>query len=150
MKKLIIVIVIFLCLGCGKISSPLTLEEFQDECDKNELYFYDISENFKESEKIIQAGMASTSVWHIEFYIFNDEDDAKEAYDTNKEDFLEIKKESSTYSDSDKEYNNKNTYSLITNTTYYYVSRIDETLIYVKVPVENRGRVKKFVEELGY
>lgn len=150
MKKIFIILLILLCFGCGKIQSPITLEEFQDNCDKNELYFYDISDNFKESQKVIQAGMASTSVWHIEFYIFNEEDDAIEAYESNKQNFLDVKKESTTFTDSDKSYNNKVTYSLTTNTTYYYISRIDETMIFVQVPVEYRGRVKKFHESLGY
>lgn len=150
MKKIFIILLILLCVGCGKIYSPITLEEFSDKCDKEELYFYDVSEDYRKNENVIQAGMASTATWHIEFYIFLEEDNAKDAYDLNKQEFLDIKKNSSTYTDNEDNENNKESYSLTTNDTYYYISRIDDTMLYVKVPVEYRGRVKKFQKELGY
>ena len=149
MKKLIILIIFIslLCCGCNSNRKAITMDEFRSKTVEKDYNFFDVTDNFLDNTNIKEASMAATNIWHIEFYILDTDLHAEEMFEFNKKSFLEIKDNSKSYSE---DINKKNIYSLTTIKEYMYVSRIDNTLIFARVPVENRGAVKRFIKDLGY
>ena len=103
---------------------------------------------FKEDN--IKKGFVSINLrgWKVEFYELTSSDSAEEMFDTNKALFEKEKTKNS--SDASSNIRNYNTYSLTTSLNYYYLSRVDNTLLYVKVDLSHKKDVKKFIDKLGY
>jgi len=69
-------------------------------------------------------------------------------YNTNKSKYESEKANVSSSTTSNMK--NYSTYSLNTNGTYKYLSRIDNTLVYVDVDEDYKDDVKEIMKEIGY
>ena len=69
-------------------------------------------------------------------------------YDENKKIFEKEKTEDATEISSN--WRNYDTYTLTTSLKYYYLCRVENTLLYVKVDLTHKKDVKKFIDKLGY
>ena len=144
---IIFIIVIFVS-GCGVQKKVLTVDEFRSISEDRGYHFFDVSDRFLDDDKIVSASLAATSVWQVEFYVLDNKDHAIEMYDSNIHTFLG-EKDSNSYEKKEKGLNYEN-YSLTTNKTYMYVCRVDNTIIYSRVPVEYRSNIIKFINKLKY
>ena len=153
MKKLYLLLFIFflfLCIGCQSEKQSASMKDYQKIAESHDYQFFDVSDEFHNNKRINKAGMIATTVWHTEFYILNNNEQAEEMFITNYDFFTEQKKSSTSYSDIEDYGSNYQTYSLTTNHAYMYISRIDNTLLYIQVPVEYHRKVKSIAKELGY
>ena len=151
-RKLFIYILLFISLflltGCSLKKKALSMDEFQDITIKNNYMFLDVTDQFEYNKSIKKAGLAATSVWQLEFYVFDNKDNAQDMFDNNVKLFKK-EKNSTSLQVTNKVFNYEN-YALTTNKYYMYISRVDNTVVYSRVPVEYRSKIKKFVEKLEY
>ena len=153
-KKLIIIFTLFLTLftltGCFlKPRKAASADDFKSIASKHNLTVVDVYDQMKQYEVIKTALLARASDgWQIEFYILSTDDDAIDMYETNKTLFENSKEGKSR----EKYANIKNysMYNLISGGKYMYLSRINNTLLYVKVDKKYEDNVKRIVKELGY
>ena len=154
MKKMctiLLFIILFLFLmGCSSKRNPISMQEFETIIRKKNYNYTNIKDHYLEDSTIQDAGIAYTSVWQVEFYILDTEENAIKMYDDNQSNYEDLKDTIHTYSLDEHSYKNGDTYSLITNKDYLYISRIDNTVIFTYVPVEYYNKVHHFINELGY
>ena len=145
---LFVLIFIFTLTGCME-KKMITSDQFIKLSKENKLTVYNITDQYKK-EKKKKKGFVSINLrgWKVEFYELTSSDSAEEMFDTNKALFEKEKTKNS--SDASSNIRNYNTYSLTTSLNYYYLSRVDNTLLYVKVDLSHKKDVKKFIDKLGY
>lgn len=160
-KKIIIaiaiILVIFLAIGIGitkmvnTTKQAITANEFVSNMQAKGWYItQDVKSQFEEYEYIKEAYIAATEdySYKLEFYELSDENYATMFYNTNKSIFEAYKDNSSVETN----FNGKNysKYTLNTNGQYMLLSKIDNTVIYLKVDSENKDSINKLMKELGY
>lgn len=150
-KTIMIVLSLILCFllcGCTLKKEAITPYQLKTAAEKKDYQFMDISDQFKYDKRINSVSLVSTNYWHVEFYVFEEKEGTLDVYESNKISFIDAKSETS--SEVEKHSLNYDTYSLVTKTEFMYLSRVDNTLMFVRVPVEYRDKVLKFLESVGY
>lgn len=151
MKKVILFIFVILsCFtlftGCSKSPNVLSVDDFKKILEDNNYEVKDSSEDFKDDEKIDKVFIGYNDSIQIEFYTFKEEKNAKDMFESNKQTFFELKE--STSSEESKKTDNYTMYSLITGNEYMFVERRSNTIIYLRVPVENYSKTRELIEKL--
>ena len=152
MKKMkyfgFIFILILLITGCSLKKDIMTMDDFKRISEDSKCTFVDSTDSFVEVDGITKVGIASNGYWQVEFYQLSTNLKAADLFESNKQGFLE---DSSTTSvEKSTKGTNYQTFSLTTGTSYMYLSVVENTLLYVRVPVEYRDQVRKLVEKTGY
>lgn len=143
-----LIIFIFTLTGCMEKNS-INSDRFISISKKDKLNVYNVTDQYKKSPSIKKGYVAANlRGWKVEFYELKDSDSAEEMFDKNKAAFEKDKTDKNV--DASSNIRNYNTYSLTTSVNYYYLSRIDNTLLYVKVELSHKNSVKKFIDKLGY
>lgn len=125
----------------------ITSKEFIQIMEDNDFEIADVTEQFEDADIEVKKGyVALGDDYQIEFYTFDDEDEAKMFFKVNKAKF-ETDSASSEVSLNGKNYS---VYSVTSNGKYKFVERIDKTVIYLNVDKEHKDDVKDLVKELGY
>ncbi len=152
-KLLLIITCIFTLLfvtGCGT-KEAITTEKFNKIAEEEELIITDAKDQFEDKTYVKDASIASNVAgWQIEFYTFEDEDSAKEMYASNKSNFEETKEDSKANAETNIEGKNYQKYTLSANDYYMHICRVDNTVIYLKVPDKYKDDVKNIIKKLGY
>lgn len=152
MKKKIIfgllcLVAIVTLTGCSK-KTVLTTEDFISKSEANGYQTVDVKTQFSEYDELKSATLAMNDNYQVEFYVLDNETNAKSMFDTNKATFEDYK--TSSNAESSVSLKNYSTYSLTTGGYYMYLSRVDNTLIYLRVEAKYKDEVKSFVKALGY
>ena len=152
MKKVLFVIcsvvMMFTLTGCMK-KEKLSTRDFIDIVEKNDCITADVASQFSSYDYVEQATIAKCeNNWQIEFYVLEDNSYAKGMFENNKKIFEDLKVSMSTEASTN--LGNSSTYSLTSNGYYMYLSKIENTLLYVKVKDTYKDNVKELVKELGY
>lgn len=136
--------------GDSNTKTSVTVDEFAETVKLKGLEVADITSVFNaQFDPDVKKGcLAKTADYKIEFYELNNESDATYMYNGNKSKFESQKGSTSSYFTVSK--NNYNTYTLTTNGRYQYISRVDNTFLYIDVAEEYKDAVKNIVNELGY
>lgn len=95
-----------------------------------------------------ESYVAQKTGYQIEFYELTSEENAISMYNTNKTKFESQKTNASASATASM--NNYATYSLTTNGKYKYLSRIDNTLVYIDVDESYKDIVRDIMKEIGY
>ena len=125
----------------------ITGEKFVEIMEDNDFKVSDVKYQFKNSDvKIKEAYVAKKDEYQIEFYTFEDVDDADYFFRINKEKF------DSNSAKTRVDLNGKNyaSFNIEANGKYKFLERIDETVIYINVDREYKDNVKDMVKILGY
>lgn len=149
-KMLILTIclaVVFVLTGCGAKKS-ITASDFEKRAEKNDYEVYDISDQYSSIDYIEKVIVAKTDDWQVEFYQLSDEEHANGMFKTNQKKFETMKGKASAGTSSSMA--NYSMYKLSSNDEYMYLSRIDDTFLYLKVDSKYKDKVVDFVKELGY
>lgn len=157
-KKLKIVgIVAFVLVGIfiiaynilNKEKTPISAESFNTIMREKGYIMVDITNQYAEyGDYVLKGYLAQKSGYQIEFYELSSEENAIDAYNTNRS--LFESQESNVSASYTISMNNYGTYSLTTKEDYKYISRIDNTLIYVNVDKDYKDTVKDILKEIGY
>ena len=152
MKKYAIVLLTIFCLfltGCGnnKVKEVKTLNDFEDICTNNELTVDDNMLNYTATE-ITGAKIAKFDNEEIEMVIYEDEKYAEKVQNSHIDSYMQIRNTMVTV-DKDK---GKNYYSfkMVANGYYWISTRIENTLIFTKVPVDYKEKIDTILDALGY
>ena len=142
-----IVLVVFSSLN--KEKTPITADTFNTTMESKGYVMTDTTSQFSQYGSLMAKSYAAQkSGYQIEFYELSNEENAISMYNTNKTKFESQKTNIST--SSTVSMNNYATYSLTTNGKYKYVSRINNTLVYVDVDETYKDTVKDIMKEIGY
>lgn len=141
MKKIIIICLLLLTIGCSKKS--IDSNKFKSIMRDNGYYVISIKDQFENYGYIEEAYLARKDM-NVEYYKMSDIDNTKAFYDYNK-DIIEAYK---TKYDEYKEFENK--YVLSTDEAYKLISCINNTCIYVDTDIKNKDEVNNIIKKLGY
>jgi len=156
MKKIIAAIVsvllicsVFCMTGCGEKTS-ITAETFKTTMDASGYTVQDATSQFADYPQITQVYIAlgENGAYQIEFYEFDSVESARMMFNGNKSNFEATIIDN--YSKSSSSLANYDRYVLTANEQFKVLSRIDNTLIYINVPVEYKDAVKTVLEQIGY
>ena len=142
MKKIIIICLLLLTLGCSKKS--IDSSKFKSIMRDNGYYVISVKDQFEGYAYIEIALLARKDSVNIEYYQMSDTDNTKAFYDYNK-DVIEAYK---TSFDEYKELDNK--VVLSTDEAYKLISCINNTCIYVDTDIKNKAEVNSIIKKLGY
>ena len=154
MKKIIVIgilciVMIFIITGCKATKKPLNGEEFTQIAEKHELTVVDVKEQFSENPEIETALVAAKiDKWQIEHYQLATKDDAKKMFEKNKTTFEELSKDSKK--ETKIEIGNYTKYTSETDDYFMLLSRVDNTFLYVRVPIEYKEDAIAIIKDLGY
>lgn len=149
-KILMLLVFAFLLSACGTKKEALDEENFRRIMTDTGFTIVDVEKQFEEYGYFDDALIAleQTSNYQIEFYELENEGYAKSFYDNNKEIFEASKTDKSIYTNLDLTERNK--YTLVTETEYKVISRIEDTVIYINVNKEYKDEVNNILKKLGY
>jgi len=152
MKRNIIIVVIiisvFLLTGCSN-KRTLNDSKFIDITKNYKLKSKDVSKEFEKIKSIKNVTIAeSDDLWQMEFYTFDGRDSAKKMYKSSHSSYKDAKS-SSIYADesSSRKYDE---YTLVTEENYLHVCRVNNTLLYVSVPIDYKVDAEKVIRALKY
>lgn len=133
----------------NKEKTPIQAEEFKTMMEAKGFKIADVTSQFAQYRDYMStAYVAQKDGYQIEFFILSNLDNAVSMYNTNKAKFESQKGNvSGAYSTSLKNYS---LYSITTNGKYKYVSRIDNTLVYVDADTTYQGDIKTVLKSIGY
>ena len=160
MKKgliFVLVIVAVIVIGVGILIASLNKEKvaitpntYKTTMESKGYVVSDVTSQFAQYGDYISKGYVAQkgTDYQIEFYELSNLDNATNFYNTNKTKFeLQKGNASGSYTASMKNYS---IYSITTNGKYKYVSRVDNTVIYIDVDEKYQDDVKSVIKELGY
>ncbi len=159
MKKALIIIGIIVVVLVGivfvsfntlnKEKMPISADTFNTTMESKGYVMTDTTSQFAQYGNYMSKSYAAQkSGYQIEFYELSSEENAISMYSTNKTKFESQK--SSVSASATASMNNYATYSLTTNGKYKYLSRIDNTLVYIDVDESYKDVVKDIMKEIGY
>lgn len=152
MKKILLLIssifLVIMLTGCAKKTS-ITTKEFVSYAHEHTYEPYNIIEQYSQFTNIKEATLVrGREGWQIEFYVLIDANAADNMFITNKNKFEKSKGTSSSSMNTSG--TNYKTYTLKTNGEYKYISRIDNTLLFVDENANYEKEIKEFINEIGY
>lgn len=152
-KTLILLLLVcaslFILTSCGS-KTAITSDDFKTKMEADGYTIVDATDQFSGYEYINNVYLAvdKDKTYQIEFYDISTEEYADGVFQNNKSIFEDSK--GSTSAESSTSVNNYETYSLSSNDTYKYISRVDNTMLYVDVSSEYKDTVKEVIDKLGY
>lgn len=152
-KRILSAILVMLCLlvsACGgELRTPTTAELFENVMSVHNFMVTDVTEAF-EAEEITTALIASQedASYQIEYQEYPTISQACTFFDVASG-AMKVKESENVKGISEKE-GNYEEYYLLTEGVFYYVARIDNTVIYSVAYDEYSKDIKKYSEELGY
>ncbi len=142
-----IVLVVFNVLN--KEKTPILASTFNTTMESKGYVMTDTTSQFAQYPNYMsESYVAQKTGYKIEFYELTSEENAISMYNTNKTKFESQKTNASASATASM--NNYATYSLTTNGKYKYLSRIDNTLVYIDVDESYKDIVKDIMKEIGY
>jgi hypothetical protein len=144
---LYIIAAILVFSGCSTNKTALTASGFEAKMEEAGFEIYDITDQYEEG--LLQAAyVAMKEDYRLEFYVLNTNDDAKAMFNANQSDFEDLRSGNSSYNSVD--IGNHSSYKLTTEDGYYVLSRIDNTLVFVKTDKKNKDAISNTLKNLGY
>lgn len=142
------IVLVFTLTGCfskDKIDSKKLIEFAKED----KLNVYSSTDSFKSYEDLKESyALINLKGWKIDFFEFKSSDSAEKIFDEEKE---KIKKNKDKNSEEDTSgVRNYKTYELTTKTNYYYISRVDNTLLIVISHITNKKDINKFIKKINY
>lgn len=152
MKKVLLILVglvFILCLtGCGK--KKITVDELLNVTGKLGYIPTDVTSDAQQQfSKIVQSiHLTDNDGIEIEFSILEDINSTLNKYNIKQREVEKYKQDGFLYSTEST--TNYESYALNTKEKYFYISRVDETYLYIKCDYEDKEEIVSFVEEIGY
>ncbi len=142
-------VVLFTLTGCGN-KTAITSDDFKSKMESSGYTVQEATNQMSDYDYIKQVYIAisSDSTYQIEFYELSDNDYASSFFNNNKKTFEDSKSSGST--ETSVSVGNNEKYTLTTNGKFTFVSRIDNTVIYLNVDDNYKSSVKDVLKNLGY
>lgn len=140
----LVLLLMVLVMGCSD-KTPVTVDEFKQTMEKAGYTIHDASSQFKEEAQSVTVAIKDG--YQVEFFVLKSEEGTAASFASNKNRLEPLEggnvKTSVTTS-------NYNSYNLTTKDQFYGVYRVGHTMIYLRVPKEQKDAVTGLVKALGY
>lgn len=151
MKKNLLLLILC-CLfvsGCGnKVKEVKDFTDFEQVTINNGFTVSDNMNSYNGVTYIEGSKLAIVDGVSVEMVIYDSVDNAKKAQDMQIDSFNNLKNTGASLDrESGKNYYK---YSLISNGYYMVSSRIDNTLVFSKVVLEDKDKIEDILEDMGY
>ena len=152
MKKIslfLILSIFFVLTGCNTTEKEVgSLSNFETNASNNDFTVVDNMNNYQGLSYINSAMLASKDETKIEMIIYDTEKTAINVQEKQIESFMNLKNTLATVS---KE-KGKNYYkfTMISNGYFMVSSRIANTLIFTKSPIDEKNNIENILNEMGY
>lgn len=130
--------------------NPITAQEFKSVMENKGYIIIDAKKQFDGYNYIQDAyiAMNDKGEYQIEFYKMSDKENATMFYEHNKSVFESSKSSSSAQTNNDMK--NYSKYTLQSNDKYMVISRVEDTVVYVKVDSKYKDNIKDILKEIKY
>lgn len=143
-----ILLMILTLTGCGKKDS-ITSQKFEQEATDFGYTVMDAKDQFSDYDYVNSALIAlKNDSYQIEFYELDTDAQASSMYSSNESTFDSMK--GSQYKENSFSGKNYDTRTTTGNGQYMHMCRIDNTLLYMNIPEENKESAEKLLDEIGY
>lgn len=152
-KNISFCLLLIICLfitGCGeeKTKEVATLEEFSNIATNKGFTVTDTYSTYSDASYILEARQAVYDDITIEMIKYSDSETADKVQKNHIENFDLLKSTAAT-AHKDKG-SNYYSYSLVSNNRYMVSTRVENTLIFCKVMINDKEIVNEILNELGY
>jgi PBP1b-binding outer membrane lipoprotein LpoB len=144
---LLLLMVLVFCAGCSTSKTPLTLEEFIEIVEAEGFEVIDTKEYY-DTPLVEQAYGAINDSFTVEFIIAPTDANANQIFNQTKNN-AELSKGTAS-SESSTSVGNSATYRLNTSGSYFSLSKIGNTILYVETDSGNKSAVDDIVKKLKY
>jgi len=153
MKRLSIFILMIMCLfitGCGKDKEKIvsSSDTFVTILTNKGFIVENNMETYSDADYILEAKKAVLDDIEIEFVKYSDSEYAKKVQDKQIESFILLKNTGAFEKKDDGK--NYYKYSLVSNNRYMINTRVEDTLMFCKVMLEDKDIIEEIYNELGY
>lgn len=121
---------------------PITEDRFKEKLEANGYILSDITNEFSDYNYITKAYLATNKEFKIQFYLLENEEQAKMFYRNTELSMEHSKNDSITKTNF--------RYTILSNSGFKAISRISNTVICLQVPKFNMKEAKQILKELGY
>ncbi len=150
-KKCFLIVFLLLAMftltGCGN-KKALTVDEVKNIVEKEGFKATDVKYKYSNYDYVTDVYELGNSNFYIQFIVASDTNKAKQLFQNNKEIIDGYR--NGDYKNSSTSGKNYETYKLISDGYYMYVSRIDNTLIYSNEKAEYKTEIQKIIDALKY
>lgn len=152
-RSLSICLLLGLCLfmtGCGedKVRTAISLDTFDSVATNKGFTIVDDLDEYENVSYILDSKLATYDDIEIEMIEYSDSDSASKVQEGHIESF-DLLKSTGAYAKKEKG-SNYYSYALVSNNRYMISTRVDNTLIFCKVMLEDKELVEEILNELGY
>lgn len=146
--SILAITLLFTLTGCFS-KEKINSKKFIDISKKEKLTIYEVTTQFKSYDNVKKVYAASNlRGWGITFFEFKNSDSAENIFNKKVEEF---KKNKSKNDEDDKSgIRNYSIYELTTSNNYYYISRVDNTLLIVDADSTHKKEINSFIEKIKY
>ena len=153
MKKISISLLLVICLfmtGCGeeKTKKLITLDDFSTILTNNNFSISDNNDNYSSISYIEGSMKAVLDSIEIEMIDYTDTKSAEKVLNSHIDSFNLLK--NTAAHEKNIKGDNYHRYFLVSNNKYMISARVEDTLIFCKTNLDNKDKVDKIFEELGY
>lgn len=143
-------VVLLSAVSCGLFEKkePISAEDFTVAMENEGYTVEDVTADMKDQPKVVKCLIALSDNYQIEYYETSDETKARSIYSANKEQF-ESDYDKSGSSRGEVNFNNQAKLTMTTRDMYYFLSQIDNTIIYLKIDKEYKDEVNQILESIG-
>lgn len=147
--SLVFIFTIVLATGCTK-KEALSPQQFSEVMENQKFTVTEVTDNYTEISDIERVFVAinQEGTIKIEYYQFNSKDKSKEFFEKTENKFRDSDSKKSQYQTTS--FGNYNFYSLTTDESYKFVSRIDKTVILTDSDRGHKERIKEIISKLKY
>lgn len=142
----VLLLVMVFCAGCGE-KTAMTDESFRSTMEEQGFNVYDVSKIYSNNNEVKTAMAAvSSDNYQIEFIIYDNVDIAELTFDAIRDGF-EHEKPDKAGEHSYTSGPNYEKYSQTYEESYWYVNRVDNTVMRARIPSKYENTIK-FLEDL--
>ena len=142
------VVSVLMLAGCSLSKKAITVDEFKSKMEKNKFEIVDIKgDGISESNGFKAWTAAKKDEYHLEFYELESAELAARFYDNNVE---TAKDEGGVSTSSTISGQNYSKFSGTGAEYYYLISRVENTVLFIKVDPKYSDNVKADAELIGY
>lgn len=153
LKNISVYLLLIICLfitGCGeeKTKKVATLDEFGNIASEKGFTVSDTTDSYSNADYILEAKQAIYEDITIEMIKYSDSEYADKVQKNHIENFDLLKSTAATaHKDKGANYYS---YSIVSNNRYMISTRVDNTLIFCKVMLNDKEIVDEILDKLGY
>lgn len=138
-------VIILSMAGCEK-KTAITNDEFTNCLEEKGFAVTDGADQVQKTANSVSIAVSPDSAYQLEFYIMSTIADTELLFGSNKELFEDSFNGNTAFVS----VGNASSYSVTSGSTFAYISRVDNTFLYLVADSTHKDEIKAIISELGY